>query len=234
MTQGTPGTPGTTATGGSGVPAAYGLRFPASWWNLDLNPNTRDAAIRRRILSDLGGEAALTSAPADARAGLESLIRAARRSAREAHARGALQLAGMFDLLEDGSVLIGNVMVLCVNLPEGTTPDLSELMLAYAVQGARNPLGQGTRARRNEIIELPHVGPAGRATSVEDIDFYGRGWARVAISQTVVPVPGTHSLLVVAGTTPNLTLVDAFFDMFDAIAGTLTFTPHQAQAEQAA
>ncbi|MFI1397989.1 hypothetical protein [Streptomyces sp. NPDC020681] len=200
------------------IPANYGLRLPESWWNLDLDPSTRDGSIRRRIMEDVGEDI-----PADAREGLDSLIRAARRSAREAHARGALQFAGMFDLMEDGSVLIGNVMVLRFDLPEDAPADLTELMLAYAVRGARNPIGKGTRARQSEIIELPHAGPAGRATSVEDIDFYGRGRARVAIMQTIVPVPGTGSILVVAGTTPNLTLVDPFFDMFDAIASTLKF-----------
>ncbi len=213
-----------TPTGTPGTPTVYGLRFPVSWWNLDLDPSTRDASIRRRIEAGLGDDARARATPEE-RAGLDALIRAARRGAKEAHARGALQLAGMFDLLEDGSALIGNVMVLCVNLPEGASPDLTELMLAYAVHGARNPLGKGTRARQNDIIELPRVGPAGRATSVEDIDFYGRGWARVAIMQTLVPLPGTDSLLVVAGTTPNLTLVDPFFDMFDAITSTLTFDP---------
>src|SRR4051812_23995193 len=116
------------------VPANYGLRLPASWWNLDLDPNTRDASIRRRILADVDRD----SASAEEREGLDSLIRAARRSAREAHARGALQLAGLFEVLPDGAVLIGNIMVLRVNLPEGASVDLTELMLAYAVHGARS------------------------------------------------------------------------------------------------
>ncbi|MFJ3233689.1 hypothetical protein [Streptomyces sp. NPDC086787] len=200
------------------TPNTYGLRMPESWWNLDLDPSTRDASIRRRIMADIGD-----NVPADAREGLDSLIRAARRSAREAHARGALQFAGMFDVLEDGSFLIGNVMVLRHDLPEGATPDLAELMLAFANHGAGNSLGKGTRARQTGVVELPHAGPAGRVTSVEDIDFYGRASIRVAIMQTIVPVPGTDSILVIAGTTPNLPLTDQFFDVFDAIAGTLKF-----------
>src|SRR4030095_2208961 len=87
------------------APSAYALRFPASWWNFDLDPSTRDASIRRRILAGVDEQKA-------DRALLDSMVRAARKAAREAHARGALQLAGMFQVMDDGSPLIATTMVL--------------------------------------------------------------------------------------------------------------------------
>jgi hypothetical protein len=106
--------------------------------------------------------------------------------------------------------------------PPDSVPDLPSLMTAYAVRNAALPLARGTAANRVEMIDLPS-GPAGRATSVEDLDFQGRGTVRMAIMQTVVALPGTEDLLVISSATPNLGLTDAFFDVFDAVAGSLAF-----------
>jgi hypothetical protein len=151
------------------------------------------------------------------------MVRAARKTAREARALGALQLAGMFEVMEDGSPLIATTMVLRVIPPEDASPKLSEMMISYALRNARNPLGRNTSGNQAEIIDLPHAGAAGRATSIEDVDFYGRGKVRMAIMQTVVPVPVSGDFLIIASATPNLNLMDEFFDVFDAIGGTLTF-----------
>lgn len=53
----------------------------------------------------------------------------------------------------------------------------------------------------------------------------GRGTVRTALMHTVVPVPNSRDFLVVSSSTPNLSLVDAFFDVFDAISGTVRFQP---------
>ncbi|MFE6178857.1 hypothetical protein [Streptomyces sp. NPDC056464] len=205
------------------VPGRYFLRFPGSWWNLDLDPSTRDAAIRRRLLEGL--EPSRPGQPLDRETAelADALVRSARKAARQAHARGALQLAGIFELF-DGAPLIASTMVFRVSPPKDTEAALCDLLVAYAVRNAGLPHGRGTRANGAEFIELPLAGPAGRVTSVEDVDFYGRGWVRMAIMQTVVPIPGTRDFLVVASTTPNLTLRDEFFTVFDAIAETLFFT----------
>jgi hypothetical protein len=42
---------------------------------------------------------------------------------------------------------------------------------------------------------------------------------------TVVPVPHSRDFLVVSSSTPNIGLTDAFFDVFDAISGTVRFQP---------
>lgn len=198
------------------VPTGYALRYPESWWHLELDPSTRDATIRRRLLAGLDEETADRDL-------VDSMVRAARKAAREAHARGALQLAGMFELMDDGSPLIGTTMVLRIISPDEDPPDLSQLMVSYAIRNAGLPLGKNTSANQADLIELPLVGPAGRVTSVEDIDFYGKGWARMAIMHTVVPVPESGDFLVIASSTPNVGLTDEFFEVFDAISGTLKF-----------
>ncbi|MFI1393700.1 hypothetical protein [Streptomyces sp. NPDC020681] len=205
------------------APTHYFLKFPESWWNLDLDPSTRDASIRRGIQANLAMSGGAKAGPEQ----VDSLVRAARKSARSAHARGALQMAGVFDLFEDGSTLIGTSMVLRVVPPPEEPPELVDLMLAYAVRNAKLPLGKNTPGNQTDMIDLPYAGPAGRVTSVEDIDFYGKGWVRMAMLQTVVPIPGTADFLVIAGSTPNLTLMEPFFEVFDAIAETLRFEPEE-------
>jgi hypothetical protein len=84
---------------------------------------------------------------------------------------------------------------------------------------------RGTPANRAEVIELPEVGPVGRVTQIEDVDYWGRGTVRTALMHTVVPVPHSRDFLVVSSSTPNIGLTDAFFDVFDAISGTVRFQP---------
>ncbi|MFJ4827289.1 hypothetical protein ACIP5L_28890 [Streptomyces bacillaris] len=200
------------------VPLRYLLGVPKTWWNFDLDPSTRDASIGRRFRAGLKG-ADVDPSVAD------RMVRAGRKAAREAHARGALQLSGILEVLGGGTTLIATTMVLRLSPPPEAAPDLSQLMTSYAVHTARNPLARaaGGSVGKAEFIELPHAGQAGRVTYLEDVDFYGKNWARMAIMQTVVPVPGTDDFLIIASSTPCLAFTDEFFGVFDAISGTLRF-----------
>jgi hypothetical protein len=195
----------------------YYLRFPTTWWNLDLDPSTRDATIKRRILADVDERTV-------GRTAVDSMIREARRAARQAHALGALQLAGMFDFTDDGGTLMATTAVHRLITPPDTDVDLPELMVAYAVRNARLPLSKSSPGTA-DIVDLPYAGSAGRVTYVEDVELYGKGWSRMAVMVTVVKVPGGDDLLVIASTTPNLRLVEAFYQVFGAIAATLRFDP---------
>lgn len=199
-----------------GAPARYTLKFPSSWTHFDLDPSTRDVSIRRRIQEQAKGHQV-------EREQVDALIREVRKAAREAYAQGALQVAGMIAFLDDGSSLNATTMVLRTRIPEGETTDLVEMMLSAGLQNNRTSVGRGTDANRVEIIELPDVGSAGRMTSVEDFDYFGRATVRTAVHQTVFPVPGSRDLLVLASTTPNINLLEDFFKVFDAIAETFRF-----------
>ncbi|MDB1087111.1 hypothetical protein PJ985_05960 [Streptomyces sp. ACA25] len=198
------------------APTRYGLRFPDTWWHLDLDPNTRDASIRRRLEEGLAG-------PDTDPERLDTLIRMARRSAREAHDRGALQLAGVFEVLDNDSTLTATTMVLRVPLPEGESSDLASLLLPVAMRNSRNPLLRDMPGSRAEIVEHPQVGAVGRVTSLEDVDYYGQATIRTALLQTLIPVPDSDTVLVIASQTPNVGLMEPFFEVFDAIARTFRF-----------
>lgn len=218
--EGTSGTAAGTAAppAPEGAPTRYKLRFPDNWWTLDLNPNTRDASIRRRVEEQVGD----TDIDPGVR---DSLVRSTRRIAREAHARGALQAAGMVQPVDDGTLLSATTVVMRVLTPEDSTEDLQQLLVPVALKQAKNPLGQGTDANTVQSVDIPEVGPAGRVTSVEDLEFSAGNGVRMVLLHTVVPVPDSRDFLVISSATPNLSLSTEFFGVFDAIAGTLRFLP---------
>lgn len=201
------------------APAEYSLRFPDSWWQLDLDPSTRDASIRRRI------EAQVEQAPQLTREQVDGLIRSTRRIAREAHARGALRASGMVRILRAGSgplVLSATTAVLRITVPEGESEDLADLVMAAGVQLGTDAESSGLPPGEVELVELPHVGPAGRISRIEDVEYQGTR-VPTAVRHTLVPVPNSHDYLVLASSTPNVDLAEQFYEVFDAIAESLRF-----------
>ncbi|MEU6578013.1 hypothetical protein [Streptomyces sp. NPDC046805] len=199
----------------TGSPAHYKLRYPGSWWYLDLDPSTRDASIRRRIEHQAKGVAQLS------RERLDGLIRDTRRIAREAYARGALQASGMVRFPGGDTMLSATSVVVRMPVPEGAPDDLAEVLFGAGLQ-AGGPQSSGYPPRQVDLIELPEVGPVGRIASVEDIDYRGKP-VRTALLHTLFPIPDRREYLLVSSSTPNVELKDQFFEVFDAIAGTLRF-----------
>ncbi|MFD9207427.1 hypothetical protein ACFVZM_14270 [Streptomyces sioyaensis] len=202
-----------------GAPAGYTLRFPDSWWQLDLDPNTRDASIRRRI------ESQVEKAPQLSREQVDALIRTTRRTAREAHAQGALRASGMLRILRAGSgplVLSATMAVLRISVPEDQSEDLADLVVAAAMQLGTEAEGSGLPPGEVEVVELPEVGAAGRITRIEEVDYQGTR-VPTAVRHTLIPVPNTRDYLVLAGSTPNVDLAEQFYEVFDAIAESLRF-----------
>ncbi|MYT73842.1 MULTISPECIES: hypothetical protein [unclassified Streptomyces] len=212
------------------APAEYSLRFPDSWWHLDLDPSTRDASIRRRV------EAQVEKAPQLTREQLDGLIRNTRRIAREAHAQGALRAAGMLRILRAGSgplVLSATTVVLRISVHEDDAEDLADVVMAAAVQIGTEAEGTGMPPGEVELVELPHAGAAGRITRIEDVDYRGTP-VPTAVRHTLVPVPNTDDYLVLSSSTPNVDLAEQFYEVFDAIAESLRFDGGAGATEPAA
>ncbi|MEV7236291.1 hypothetical protein AB0N06_20535 [Streptomyces sp. NPDC051020] len=208
-----------TATAGAAptaVPGHFTINIPDPWWTLDLDPSTRDASIGRRVREQARGH------DVD-RELLDRLVRHGRKVAREAHGQGALRAAGMVAFLPDRSSIMATTVVLRVMPPEDGPADLAELLAPVALENDKIALGRGTEANRVETRELPELGTVGRVTRIEDVGFAGGSVVRMATMHTVIPVPGSRGSLVVSSATPNLSLTTAFFDVFDAIAGSVRF-----------
>ncbi|MYW64295.1 hypothetical protein GTY65_09440 [Streptomyces sp. SID8379] len=201
-----------------GAPAGYRLKFPGSWWHLDLDPSTRDASIRRKI------EDQVKNAPLS-RERVDDLIRDTRRTARDAYAQGALQAAGMLRVLNTGDgalVLSATTIVLRVSVPEEQSEDLAELIVAAALQVGADAEGTGLPVGEVEMVDLPQVGPVGRITRIEEVETKGKRIPTV-MRHVLIPVPNSREYLVLANSTTNVHLAEQFHDVFDAIAESFRF-----------
>lgn len=141
-----------TQTAGTAPPAAaprhFTIRYPDSWWKLDLDPGTRDAAIRRAVQAQAEGFQV-------ERTMLDTMIRSARKTAREAHARGAVQAAGMIQFTDNAEALTATTIVMRVVTPEDHSSDLSELMLPVALKNAKNPWERARPRTRRRSSNSP-------------------------------------------------------------------------------
>lgn len=211
-----------------GAPAGYQLRFPDSWWHLDLDPNTRDASIRRRI------ESQAEQVPQLSREQLDELIRSTRSTAREAYSRGALQASGMIRFLKAGNrplVLSATTVVLRISIPEEQSEDLADIVVAAGMQLGTEAEGTGLPPGEVELVELP-VGAAGRITRVEEVDYRGKR-VPTAVRHTLIPVPNSRDYLVLSSSTPNVDLAEQFHEVFDAIAESFRFDDPAGMSETA-
>jgi hypothetical protein len=94
--------------------------------------------------------------------------------------------------------------------------------MAAGVQLGTEAEGSGLPPGEVELVELPHVGAAGRISRIEDVDYQGTS-VPTAVRHTLIPVPNSHDYLVLASSTPNVDLAEQFYEVFDAIAESLRF-----------
>lgn len=197
-------------TGPADVVAA--LTVPASWVELDLGPGR--AASAAALAADRVRDVPPLRVHEDA---LAALLREHADSAAES---GAVYCAVMSDAVE-GGVLSASVTVSVLPGPADSRPDDPDRL-----QHLLAPLGAQAGAEGTwhdvGLVELDGVGRAARTTGVEDVVVEpGRPPVRVVVMQTLVPVPGDRSVVVVSCSSPAVDLAEPLLDLFDAVTGTL-------------
>jgi hypothetical protein len=193
----------------------FTIAYPASWWSVNLHPAVRDSEVRKRVLSGLSDAERIEHAEL-----IRQVTRSAKKWAAACHEQGALQFFGFFEIIDEVP-LTAVTMVLRYVVPDDLEPDLSDMMIGIAMRNAGLRLGKGTVANRTEILDLPDAGPAGRCTSVEEVRTADLPPGRVAVMNTLVPLPGTREILIITSVTPNLEYADHFLALFERIADTL-------------
>jgi len=196
----------------------FRLTVPASWWEFDLHPATRDDSVRRLIAQRAKENPAL----AEHR---DVLTRFLKKAARDAYESGAVYIGCMaqnFDRLP----LTASVTVSLVGArrPDG---QLLPADPASIVAGLRpkEAAREGDTWRKVTTVEIPETGLAARTYGIEDVAVPGDSrTVRAVLMQTFIPLPGkTDQVALVAGSSSVVDLSDAFFDVFDAVTASFRY-----------
>jgi hypothetical protein len=193
----------------------FAITVPESWFEVELHPDARNAAINALVAERLREVPELFRHRAD-------LARVLRETARRAYDGGA-RFCGTMVAGLGGAVMTATVTVTIVQAPneEGAADAVAAHLTALPRRGADSTWREVTSA------ELPGAGRVPRTYGVDDITLPdGAGWVRSLIMQTFVPFPGPNPsrVALITGSSPLLALEAEFRDVFDAITGTFQFT----------
>lgn len=192
----------------------FSITIPDSWFEIELHPDARNAAINTLVSERLREVPELYRHRAE-------LARVLRETARQAYSSGA-RFCGTLVAGLGEAVLTATVTVTIVQAPneEGAADTVAAQLTAVPKRGADSTW------RQVQSAELPGVGRVPRTWGVDDVTLPdGVGWIRSLIMQTFVPFPGPNptQVALVTGSSPLLALESELFDVFDAITGTFRF-----------
>ena len=202
----------TEATRDAGRAAAFALSVPDTWFELDLRPATRDDSAKRLVDERARQQPELWEHRSD-------LVRVLRRQARDAWEAGAVSCS-CFVLVVGEQIIPGSLTVSVIPPPPaGSALDnIAELLTVREAAVDGDPWMQRT------TVELPDAGRAVRSQGVADVRLPGGGALRTIIMQTFVPLDAERVLLV-AGASPALDLVEPLLELFEAVTSTLVLLP---------
>lgn len=201
-------------TGSAHAVPSIRLRTPAAWVDLDLDPTTRAASIAAMVEEKAAGDRERIRAMLDSAAG-------------DAAGEGAV-FASLFSDTVAGKAVSASLVVSVVDADSdeaaggvgpglsADTAELQEIRLAIAEDLAADFHEGGAESELRAL----EAGPAARVRSriaVED----DQEPTTVDLVQYFVPFPNGDRLAVLSFSTPNVSLADAFGEVFDAIASTL-------------
>lgn len=193
------------------------LRVPPNWYEVDLHPARRVAAIHRVV----DARAERDGAVARHR---DETIRTLKRLARQAWAVGARYFAGVaedFDTLP----LEAAVTVSLVRAGTGGYAPSTDPLTIVRSLARKPPLTEDDTWLETELVELPGAGPAARIYGVEDVEYPGElDTVRTVLTHTILPVPATDHLAVIAAGSPLMGEVEGLHDLFAAVTSTFRFT----------
>jgi hypothetical protein len=200
---------------GTGVPVrpVFRLATPGNWFDLDLDPATRDRSIA--ALVDRRAE----GSPEIAARRLE-LKRLLRRAARES-AEGGVVLASMMSEAFEGRAMSASVTLTLrsATTAAGGGPPVTDVadIAAFFRRSAQAP-GRETAV---DVVRLP-PGEAVRLQGRRETQVPGLvERAEGLMVQFLLPIRGTAALAILTFTTTALELAEPFAELFDTMAATL-------------
>jgi hypothetical protein len=193
----------------TGAPVGFTVTLPDTWFELAVDPRTRDARIRTLVEQQIRDQPELW----DHRA---TLVRMLRRQARDAHDAGAIYLA-CFVMAVDDSIIPGSMMLSVLPTPAAGGQDA--VVEALPTKEAAD---EDDTWMSRSIVTLPGIGRVPRSQGVTDVELPGgQGWIRTIVMQTFLPVDAGR-LLMVACASPAIDLAEPLLELFDAVTETVS------------
>jgi hypothetical protein len=204
--------------GHEGPPSGFRLPTPGNWFDLDLDPRTRNQSIAQLVDSRLGGDPTLGRRR-------DEMVRLLRRVAREAAEHNALFASMLSELVENQPMAAGvNVTVAPITVDRGATAVNDPRAVQAALgEASHDPAADGERPEVR-LVQLA-AGPAVRVSGMRSTQLPGGGDQSLLTSevQYFLPVPGSSLMAVITFSTPTVALADRFAELFDAMAAGFEF-----------
>ncbi len=186
---------------------AYTITVPETWFELDVEPATREDSIRRLVEQRVRGNDAMW----EQRHAIQKVLVD---QARAAYETGATYCAS-FSIPTDEGPITGTVMVSLVMDPaydeETTVADFFR-----SVPRTDDALEPHTDVASVQIDGVE----CARSSGIEDAPLGDGAFVRNVSMLTAVPVPDHHRLFLVACSSPVIVLEEQLLDLFDAVTGT--------------
>lgn len=190
--------------------ADFKLSLPVSWVELDLDPATRAEAIAK-IVAERGA--------AGQQLGLsrQQLTDLLERLAAQALEKNGVYVAFYSDVMEAAPVSASLIVSIVPASGEAPPPGTDPMSVAKVLQ-------QMFPAEADVQLRELGAGPAVRVRRRLEAPLADVGNVAIENLQYVVVLPDLTRLALLDFSTPTVGLADAFAELFDAIAGTLSWT----------
>jgi hypothetical protein len=186
---------------------AYTISVPATWFELDVEPATRDDSIRRLVETRVRGNEVMW----EQRHAIQKVLAD---QARAAYETGATYCAS-FSIPTDEGPITGSVTVSLIMDP------------AYDEETSIADFFRSVPRTDDELA--PHIDvttvqidgvSCARSSGIEDTPVGDGGFVRNVSMLTAVPVPDHRRLFLVVCSSPVIVLEEQLLDLFDAVTGT--------------
>lgn len=199
----------TTSSSGWALPPVASVRaaVPPGWWELPLDPETREADIARLV------DERLAKLP-DRAPFRNRLVALLEETATRAQAAGAV-FAAQTAALEDGTLVVANCLVVIRPIGAATGHALLQQLTEFMAGSSPDA--------RCDAVELAGSGPAVRVidTWQDPADPSGRiGQLSV---RYYVPVPGSIDTAILTFSSPQIGLTEVLLAAFDELANQFAF-----------
>jgi hypothetical protein len=199
-------------------PADYQLLLPEGWFRVHIAPERREQSVDALVERQFKG---IDNAPQIKAQLRQDMLRQAARAFEE----GGIEL--YLSLQQAGPLTVPASLLVALGLPPqgGRLPSLDDLAGRLAAEGKDSrevsvvelPAGPALRVREeyNPVVDRPPT-----AETEKDADY---ALPSVTLDYQV-QVPRAEAILLLTFSTPLVQIADAMVDLFDAVAGSLSWT----------